>query len=116
MADKVDIAALAKLARLEVSEAEMAKLEKEIPDILHFVETIQAASAVGRTKSASGETKSAQGSVEPKKALHNVMREDENPIESGKFTKVLLEAAPAREGDRIAVKQVISRQNVERRK
>ncbi len=95
MSDKVDITALAKLARLEVSDAELKKLEKEIPDILHFVETIQTASA--------------KGSSEPKKGLRNVMRADENPIESGKYTDKLLDAAPAREGDRVAVKQVISR-------
>jgi len=94
MADKVDIAALAKLARLEVSEAEMAKLEKEIPDILHFVETIQKADTGKETNVP---------------ALRNVMRADENPIESGIHTETLLSAAPAREGDRIAVKQVISR-------
>ena len=94
MTDKVDIAALAKLARLEVSEAEMAKLEKEIPDILHFVETIQKADTGKETNSP---------------ALRNVMRADENPIESGEFTERLLDAAPARDGDRIAVKQVISR-------
>ena len=97
---KVDVRALAKLARLEVSEAELEKLGKEIPAILHFVETIQAASAVGRTGPAS---------AEPTKALRNVMRADENPHESGKYTKKLLEAAPARDGDRVTVKQVISR-------
>src|SRR3989338_1500002 len=91
----IDVRALAKLARLEVSDKEMAKLEKEIPAILHFVETIQAASA--------------KGFGEPKKALRNVMRADENPHEGGKYTERLLDAAPAREGDRIAVKQVISR-------
>lgn len=94
MEDGVDITALAKLARLEVSDAEMAKLEKEIPDILHFVDTIQKANAGKEGKSP---------------ALRNVMRSDENPIESGTFTETLLSAAPAREGDRIAVKQVISR-------
>jgi len=92
----VDVAALAKLARLEVSGEELTKLEKEIPGILAFVETIQAASA--------------QGSGEPKKAmLRNIMRADENPHESGIHTEKLLSAAPAREGDRIAVKQVIKR-------
>ena len=96
----VNIAALAKLARMEVSEAELEKLGKEIPAILHFVETIQAASAVGRPGPAS---------AEPKKALRNVMRADENPHEGGRYTERLLDAAPAREGDRIAVKQVISR-------
>lgn len=95
MTDKVDIAALAKLARLEVSAEELATLEKEIPAILGFVDQIQTASA--------------QGFGEPMKGLRNVMRKDENPIEPGTYTERLLEAAPSREGDRIAVKQVISR-------
>ena len=43
------------------------------------------------------------------KALRNIMRADENPHESGKYTEKLLKAAPARDGDRVAVKQVISR-------
>ena len=93
-APKMDIAALAKLARLEVSDAEITKLEKEIPDILAFVETIQKADVSTEAKT---------------DGLRNVMRADENPIESGKYTKTLLDAAPAREGDRVAVKQVISR-------
>lgn len=91
---KVDIEALAKLARLEVSKAELAKLEKEISDILAFVETIQKAKV-----EASAHTPE----------LRNVMRADENPHESGAYTEKLLDAAPAREGNRIAVKQVISR-------
>jgi aspartyl-tRNA(Asn)/glutamyl-tRNA(Gln) amidotransferase subunit C len=94
MTDKVGIAALAKLSRLEVSEAELKKLEKEIPAILHFVETIQKADVSG---------------VQEGKSLHNVMRADEDPIEPGTYTEKLLAAAPARDGDRIAVKQVISR-------
>ena len=95
---KVDIAALAKLARLEVSSEELARLEKEIPSILEFVETIQKANI-------SAETKSSE--------LHNVMREDENPHESGIYTEILLSAAPARKGNRIAVKQVISRKSTQ---
>jgi len=91
---KVDVAALARLARLEVSDAELAKLEKEIPDILAFVETIRKADISG---------------VSVGKGLHNVLRADGNPRESGEYTKRILDAAPAREGNRIAVKQVISR-------
>ena len=93
-APNIDVAALARLARLEVSDEEMRKLEKEIPAILHFVETIQKANT-GKEANAP--------------ALRNVMRADENPHESGKYTEKLLEAALARDGDRIAVKQVISR-------
>jgi len=95
MISKGDIQNLAKLSRLEVSNEELAKLEQELPSILDFVETIQKAE-VGK------ETKSPE--------LRNVMRADENPHESGKYTEALLKAAPAREGNRIAVKQVISRQ------
>lgn len=94
MTEKIDVSALAKLARLEVSEQELAKLEKEIPAILEFVATIQKAAA----EAPKGEN-----------ILENVMRADENPHESGIHTEKLLSAAPTREGDRIAVKQVISR-------
>ena len=94
MSDKVDVAALAKLARLEVPDAELAKLEKEIPDILNFVEIIQ------------GVPVSKEEAVP---AIRNVMRADENPHESSMYTEKLLADAPAREGDRVAVKQVISR-------
>lgn len=93
---QVDVKALAQLARLEVSDEELAKLEKEIPSILAFVETIQATSAAS-----SGALRG--------EGLRNVMRMDENPHESGIYTERLLSAAPARKGDRIAVKQVIKR-------
>jgi aspartyl/glutamyl-tRNA(Asn/Gln) amidotransferase C subunit len=95
MADpEVDVKALAELARLEVTDAELAKLEQEIPDILKFVETIQSANV-------SVEAKSPE--------LRNVMRPDENPHESGIYTERLIKAAPKSEKDRVVVKQVVSR-------
>ncbi len=92
---KVDIAALAKLARLEISPDEQSKLEKEIPNILEFVRVIEQVDV---------------SNAPHDKGLHNVMRADENPHESGIHTRTLIDAAPAKEGDRIAVKQVVSRQ------
>ncbi len=94
MTDTVDSAALAKLARLAVSEEEVAKLAQEIPAILAFVDTIQ---------------KAHTGSETTPPILRTVTRVDERPIEGGTHTEALLSAAPSREGDRIAVKQVISR-------
>jgi aspartyl-tRNA(Asn)/glutamyl-tRNA(Gln) amidotransferase subunit C len=91
---EVDIRALAKLARLEVADDELARLEKEIPNILKFVEEMQKADVSG---------------VVETKALRNVMRADEKPHESGVYTEALIHAAPARDGNRVAVKQVISR-------
>jgi len=90
----VDIRALARLARLEISDDEVAKLEKDIPSILEFVDTIQKLDVPADAASPT---------------LRNVLREDVDPHESGKYTETLLSAAPAREGNRVVVKQVISR-------
>jgi len=97
MSDKVDIRALAKLARLEVSDAEVEKLEREIPSILSFVESIQKAPA---------------SKEKAPEHLKNVMRADAEPHEGGIYTENLLAAAPALEGNRVAVKQVISRAEI----
>ena len=94
MTQKVDIRALAKLARLDVSDEELARLEKEIPAILEFVETIQ---------------KVATDSAVHDASLRNVMREDVNPHESGKYTDDLLAAAPAQRDNHVVVKQVLSK-------
>lgn len=90
----VDIASLAKLARLHVSEEELKKLEKEIPGILAFVETVQKAPISNEITSP---------------PLRNVMRADEHPHESRLYTEKLLDAAPAKEKGRVVVKQVLSR-------
>jgi aspartyl-tRNA(Asn)/glutamyl-tRNA(Gln) amidotransferase subunit C len=93
MAD-VDIRALAQLARIENSDEEVAKLEKEIPEIIGFVEAIQKAGVAPEAHAP---------------ALRNVMRDDADPHESGIYTEKILSQAPSREGDRVAVKQVVSR-------
>jgi aspartyl-tRNA(Asn)/glutamyl-tRNA(Gln) amidotransferase subunit C len=92
MTQKVDVRALAKLARLEVSDEEVAKLEKELPSVLAFVEQIQKASSEAPAE---------------EHALRNVMREDADPHESGLYTKKVLDAAPAQEKDYVVVKQVL---------
>lgn len=89
----VDVTALAALSRIEVKEVDIPRLSDEIAGILQFVEKVQ--------------------SFELKKevhagGLHNVMREDIDPYESGAFTDALLSAAPKREGDYIEVKQVLA--------
>jgi aspartyl/glutamyl-tRNA(Asn/Gln) amidotransferase C subunit len=96
----MDIKSLAQLARLKVSDAELKQLEGELPAILSFVETIRGASVEKTT-------------VPATPAHHNVMRADEDAYAAGRFTEALLGAAPQREGDRIAVKQVVSRQKAE---
>ena len=88
----VDVAQLAKLARLEVSSGELAQLEKEIPEILAFVETIQSVS----------------GDMTPETSeVHNVLREDVSPHASNAHTDTLLSAAPASEDGYLLVKKVL---------
>lgn len=91
---QIDVRTLAKLARLEVSDEEVAKLEKEIPAILRFVEQIQKVAA----------------DIKHEAPEHrNVMRDDTNAHESGLFTDDLLKASPAVRDNRVVVKQVISK-------
>lgn len=92
-----DIRALAQLARLELSDAEVQKLEGELPAILGFVAEIQNVSA------------ELPKAVSP--AHRNVMRADTDPHETGVHTETLLAAAPSRIGNQVAVKQVVSRKN-----
>ena len=93
-APKVDIRALAALARLKVSDEEVVRLEGEIPGILAFVHSI-------------ANVASAEESRSPEH--RNVMREDTDAFEPGKFTEALLSAAPGRSKNRVTVKQVLKR-------
>lgn len=91
---KIDVRALSALARINITDEEVVALEKELPEILGFVDEIQSAHAA------------APSSVP---FLHNVMRPDEKPYESGTFTDRLLAVAPAVKNGYIKVKQVLSR-------
>lgn len=91
----VDISSLAQLARLSISAEEAAQLEKEIPAILSFVDTITTVVAdVGEPKPG---------------VVKNVMRDDVVAHESGIHTETLLAAAPERQGNYVKVKQVITK-------
>lgn len=96
--EQIDVKALADLARLEVTPEELLRLEKELPSILQFVKTIQ---------DVAGETRSGLP------AMRNVMRDDNNPHESGKYTEALLTAAPGRKGNHVVVKQVLTKRQAE---
>lgn len=91
---RVDIEALAELARVSIPQNEKPALEKDVPAILGFVRKVQSVT-VENTLPVAG-------------AHRNVMRNDEPAHESGEYTEALLSAAPAREGGYLKVKQVIT--------
>ncbi len=94
MISEDDIKKLAELARIEVSDGEAESLGGEISSILEYV---------GQVKSVVGDEKEGVefGPV------WNVMREDENPNESGSFSKELIAEFPDKEGDYLKVKKIL---------
>ncbi len=93
--DKDKVLGLAKLARIEMGEAEAEKLSQEFEGILNYVSEIKSISAdiphLGSDKF----------------ALKNVMREDGGPHESGIYTEKILSQTPAREGNYLKVKKIL---------
>lgn len=88
-----DVEHLAGLARIAVSEEEKKILQHDLEEILAYVSQVKEVGFdVGAPEA--GE-------------LRNVMREDSEPHESGKFTEDILAQAPAREGNRISVKKIL---------
>jgi aspartyl-tRNA(Asn)/glutamyl-tRNA(Gln) amidotransferase subunit C len=96
MATSEDVQKLAALARIKVSEAELAKFTAEFDAILAYV---------GKLDELSLGTDAARGG---KPALRNVFREDANPNVAGANTEKLAAAFPARESDALSVKQIIT--------
>ena len=93
--DKDKVLDLARLARIELSDAEAAKLSKEFDAILNYVSEVKGITA-------------GDGGHEPADfAVRNIMREDGEPHESGVYTEDILSQAPAREGDYLKVKKIL---------
>lgn len=94
MASADDVKKLAALARIEVKDDELEKLSKEFESILAYVGQI--------------ETLSVGAGAGARPAVRNVMRADENPHESGAYTEALVAQFPAKKGESLEVKQIIS--------
>jgi len=94
MATTEEVQKLASLARITVGEEELERFTREFDTILGYIGQLDSLAL------------SEKGEERP--ALRNVMREDGEPHATGKYTKKLTEQFPAREGDALVVKQVIS--------
>ncbi len=88
-----DIEKLAELARIEMSQEEKEKILKDMDGILGFVNQIQEAK-VDITEREAGE-------------VRNIMREDENPHESGKYTEEILAEVPKVRDNYVEVKKIL---------
>jgi aspartyl-tRNA(Asn)/glutamyl-tRNA(Gln) amidotransferase subunit C len=91
--NKEEVKKLALLSRLNVSEGELEALSEDLNNILKFVKEIEGAQVDN-------------GSQE-KSEIQNVVREDSDPHESGKWSEKILDSAPKRKGDYIEVKKIM---------
>lgn len=95
--DKEKVEKLASLSRIEISDKEAEDLAHEFESILKYVSDIK--DVVG------GEDK--EISKAESYSVRNIMREDENPHESGIYTENILDQAPERQGQYIKVKKIL---------
>lgn len=88
-----DVEHLASLARIKISDSEKEILRHDLAEILAYVSQVKEVTAeLGQAKAGN---------------LRNVMRADENPHKAELFTKDLIVATPAHEGNRVSVKKIL---------
>ena len=93
-----DINNLARLARIELSEEEKVKLQKDMESILGYVGQITNVVSQPATLNAPN--------VAGWSDVINVMREDAVTTVTGEYTEAVLANAPRREGDYFSVKAI----------
>jgi len=93
---KEEVYALAKLARIGIQDAEATALQGEISSILSYVSQI---SALVRE----------EDNLTPKEGVRsNIFRSDVVGNMPGSYTEAILQNAPAREGNFLKVKKILS--------
>lgn len=102
MATTEEVQKLAALARITVEDAELEKFTKEFDAILAYVET------VSTVEMSQGEALRRGPTEAEKPLLRNVMRVDGEPHATGAYTEKLAGQFPAREGNALSVKQILS--------
>lgn len=90
-----EIEKLAELSRIKIDDSEKQGLTKEIDSILTYIDQIKEATANIDHTPVPG-------------VLHNVMRDDISRDISGEDRERILNEAPYREGEFIAVKKIIA--------
>jgi len=88
-----DINKIAKLARIEMSEDEKAKMQKDLGEILGYMDELNSAPI--------------DDLPEETYKLKNVFRPDVDPYQSAQFTEDILAEAPRQEKGYFKVKKVL---------
>ena len=89
-----DVKRLATLARVDVDDADLAKFAAEFDSILAYVGKLDELTLPESERNLS--------------VVRNVLRGDEAPYESGTWTERIVAQFPAKEGNSLSVKKIIS--------
>jgi aspartyl-tRNA(Asn)/glutamyl-tRNA(Gln) amidotransferase subunit C len=96
MITKEEVLKLADLARIEVADDEIESIRQKMEGILEYVSEVQKLSDEEGV------------SVVPEAGENrNVLREDEDPHEGGKYTESIIKNAPEKEGGYIKVRKIL---------
>jgi len=95
MASTDDVRKLAALARIELKDEEVGKFASEFEGILAYVGQIETLKA----------SRTGADTLPP---VRNILREDGEPHEKGKYTAKIVEQFPDKEGNTLKVAQIIS--------
>ena len=93
MSDIEEVKKLAALARISVPEKDLEKFAGEFDAIVGYISQLNELSVPKR---------------EPLLPYTNIFRADEHPHEKGKYTEKVTEQFPARDGNYLEVKQIVS--------
>ena len=86
---------LASLARIAIPDEKKEVLAAEFGSVLAYIAQLD-------------ELTLSQGAAPALPALHNVFREDENPNTPGIWTEEIVKAFPAKSGNALSVKKILS--------
>lgn len=95
MATVEEVKKLASLVRISIDDADLEKFTKEFDAILAYVGQLEKLELPLDVSA-------------DRPPLRNVMRVEGEPHATGKYTEALARQFPAREGDALAVKQIIT--------
>jgi len=93
----IDIEKLALLARIKLTSTEKEKLKKEFKEILDYVSRLKKVDIRNITDNEASKTTN----------LENVMREDSDGYEAGRFSEQLLKEVPSVEKGYVKVKHIL---------
>jgi aspartyl-tRNA(Asn)/glutamyl-tRNA(Gln) amidotransferase subunit C len=96
MITKEEVFTLADLARIEVADDEVESIRQKMEGVLEYVSEVQGLSS-----------ESAFSGMPETGEHRNVLREDAEPHETGKYTDSIIKNAPDKEGNYVKVKKIL---------